>query len=213
MNRVRLVGTTLVILCAAGVSAALASQQSASEPPAKRDGAVAAPQTAEHTYQVDAVHSSLVFRIEHMGIAPFYGVFKDISGTYQFDPEHPEQARFEMTVNVDSIDSHNEHRDNDLKSPTFFNVTEFPEMKFKSTSVQVSGKSMKVAGDLTLHGVTKSIDVDMTYMGRQEGRRGVKTGFDISFTIKRSDFGMDAMVGGGLSDEVRIVMGLEGGKR
>lgn len=214
MNRVRVFGTAIVVLSAAGVSAALASQRSATVAPAIASSILAAPQADEHTYSVDTVHSSVVFRIDHSGIAPFYGVFNEFSGTYQFDPDNPEKASFEITVKADSVDTRNEGRDNHVKSADFFNVTEYPEMTFKSTSVKASGKNLKVTGDLTFHGQTKPVNVDMIYMGKSEGRRGVKTGFDVQFTFKRSEFGVDHYVAeGGLGDEIKMLIGLEGAKQ
>ena len=215
MNRVRLIGTALAVLCAAGATMALASQRGAAALETVGATAVGLHQTTPETYKVDGVHSSIIFRIDHMGIAPFYGAFTDVSGTYQYDPDHPERSSFNIVVKTDSVDTRNENRDNHLKSPDFFNAVEYPEITFKSTKVLPAGKNkLKVTGDLTLHGQTQPVEVDMTLVGRSETKQGFKSGFDVTFAFKRSDFGMDTYVAeGGLGDEVKLMIGLEGARQ
>lgn len=214
MNRVSMIGSALVVLCAAGATAALASQRGEA---VIAQSLVAVPvihETEAETYKVDGKHSSVIFRIEHLGIAPFYAAFKDMSGTYQYNPEHPEQSSFDILIKTDSVDSRNEGRDKHLKSPDFFNATEYPDITFKSTKVEVAGNNkLKVTGDMTLHGVTKSVKVSMTLIGRKETRQGFKSGFEVMFSFKRSDYGMDTYITeGALGDEVKIMIGLEGAR-
>lgn len=166
---------------------------------------------AAESYTIDGSHSSVVFRVKHMNVSNFYGRFNDISGKLNLDAANPEASSIEVTLKTESIDTANEKRDNHLKSPDFFNAKEFPTLTFKSTKVEAGeGETLKVTGDLTLHGVTKSITVDVEKTGTADHPRGGKvTGVASTFTIKRSEFGMDYMLSG-LSDEVTIMIGLEG---
>ncbi len=164
-------------------------------------------------YTVDGVHSSVVFCIKHLGVAPFYGRFNETTGSFTFDAAEPEAATVNVEIKTDSVDSNADRRDNHLKSPDFFNVREFPAITFKSTGVTKTGdKTMDIAGDLTMHGVTKSITASATFGGEGEkGRFGYRAGFDIQFTVNRTDFGMDTYSDTGmLGDEVKIMIGLEG---
>ncbi|MHC5024475.1 MAG: YceI family protein [Planctomycetota bacterium] len=164
------------------------------------------------TFTVDTVHSSMVFKIRHMGVANFMGRFNEISGSYVFDPDDPSSASFDLRIPVTSVDSNSERRDRHLKSPDFFNVAEHPEMTFRSKSVKAHGEDLlRVSGDLTMHGVTKQLSVDMHLIGIGDTAQGFKSGFETTFTVKRSDFSMDTYVAeGGLGDEVQVTVCLEG---
>lgn len=217
-SRARTALTIVAGLGALGVSLGLAARQSASNAAAGAAATAAVASTTQNAtekYEIDPVHSSVVFRISHLGVAPFYATFNDIGGSYSLTPGDLGKSNFDITVKADSVDSRNPGRDRHLKSPDFFNVAEYPEITFKSTKVEASGDDkIRVTGDLTMHGVTKSIPVDMTLIGRQDtGRQGFKSGFEAIFTIKRTDFGMDTYVAeGGLGDEVKLYIGLEGAR-
>ena len=166
-----------------------------------------------HTYSVDPVHSTVIFRIKHFGVSYFYGRFNSPSGTFSFDPENPAGSSFDITVKTDRVDTHSPKRDGHLKSADFFNARQFPEITFKSTSVkEVRGDTLKVTGDLGLHGQTREITIDLHHVGSSDTRRGQLCGFETTFTIKRSDFGMKFMLGG-VGDEVTLMVSLEGRKK
>jgi polyisoprenoid-binding protein YceI len=170
--------------------------------------------TGSESFEIDSVHSSVVFKIQHMGIANFYGRFNDISGTYSIDAANPASSNFDIHVKTDSVDTKNAKRDGHLKSPDFFNAAEFPEIAFKSTKVSGEGNNLKVTGDLTLHGVTKPATVNLALFPAKQTPQGYKSGFETTFTIKRTDFDMDTYVAeGGLGDEVQITVAGEGLKR
>lgn len=143
----------------------------------------------------------------------FYAVFKDISGTVNFDNEDPSKSSVELSVPVESIDSRNPKRDQHLKSPDFFNAAQFPTLSFKSTKVEANGESYRITGDFSLHGVTQPITIDFKRGKDGKGMNGeVIVGGETRFTIKRSDYGMDFMQGA-LGDEVHIVLSIEAVKQ
>jgi polyisoprenoid-binding protein YceI len=165
------------------------------------------------TYKIDPVHSSVAFSIKHLGVTDFYGRFNDISGTVVFDKDDPSKSSVELTVPVESVDTHNPKRDQHLKSPDFFNAKQFPVITFKSNKVEPNGDTYKVSGDFTLHGVTKPLTVDFKKGGEGKGMQNeIRGGGETRFTIKRSDFGMNFMLGG-LGAEVTILLSLEGIKQ
>jgi len=157
------------------------------------------------------VHSTVIFRVNHMGTSWVYGRFDDVSGTFTVDEKSPE---FDISVNADSVDTNNKQRDTHLKSADFFSVKEFPTITFKSTSVTSTGeKKFDVTGDLTLHGVTKSITVPIDFVGAAESKQmGSRAGYEALFSVKRSDYGMDKMVGP-VGDEIHLTVSFEGVKQ
>jgi polyisoprenoid-binding protein YceI len=172
---------------------------------------LAVPALAAETYEVDPVHSAVIFRVGHLGVSHTYGRFNDISGQVVLDAADPSKSSVEITVKADSVDTFSEKRDQHLKSPDFFNAKQFPELTFKSRSVKKTGESeFEVAGDLTLHGVTRPVTVKVQHLGSgSDPWGGYRAGFETTFDIRRSDFGMDYMPGG-VSDEVRLIVAVEG---
>jgi len=168
---------------------------------------------AADQYKVDPVHSSVIFRIQHLGVSYLYGRFNDKSGTVTIDESDPTKDAFDVSVKTDSIDTANPMRDKDLKSGDFFSVQEFPAITFKSTAVKPTGDNkLEVTGDLTLHGKTKSITVTLDRTGTKDTRMGHRTGLEGSFTVKRSEYGMDHMLDA-VGDEVTLMISLESVKQ
>ncbi|MCK6455436.1 MAG: YceI family protein [Phycisphaerae bacterium] len=163
-------------------------------------------------YSIDASHSAVLFKIRHLETSWFYGRFNHFSGKISFDEQKPEEMTIGVTVKAASIDTGNTKRDLHLKSPDFFNAKQFPKITFKSQKVKRASegnKTYEVSGELTLHGVTKNITVQLTHVGSGKGMSGGKlVGFHTNFTIKRSDFGMGYMQKG-LGDDVEITVSLE----
>jgi polyisoprenoid-binding protein YceI len=164
------------------------------------------------TYQVDPIHSTLIFQAKHMGTSNFYGRFNDVSGSFRLDDANPANGAFQVQVKAESIDTGNAKRDQHLKSPDFFNSKQFPLITFKSTQVKKGGDgSYEATGDLTLHGVTRPVSVSVAKTGAGKDPRGRQiAGVEAKLTLKRSDFGMRFMLEG-VSDEVQITVSLEGG--
>jgi polyisoprenoid-binding protein YceI len=169
---------------------------------------------AADSFNVDPVHSSTIFRIHHFNAGYVWGFIGGPTGTFEYDAADPSKVSFNVSVSLDTLDTRNDQRDNDLKGPDWFNAKQFPSIDFKSTSVKKTGdNTYDVTGDFTLHGVTKSITVNMQMTGVGQGMRGeTRTGFETTFTIQRSDFDMKAMPGG-VGEDVRIIVGLEGIKQ
>lgn len=170
---------------------------------------------APATYKVDPVHSSNVFRIKHNNVANFYGRFKEMSGSVNWDDADPTASSLKVEIPAASVDTGAGARDNHLKSPDFFNAAQFPTISFVSSSVTKSAdNTYKVSGDLTLHGVTKPVTVDLVKTGAgKDGRSGKDLiGLETTFTVKRTDYGMDFMVGP-LGDDVQIIVSLEAAKQ
>jgi polyisoprenoid-binding protein YceI len=160
---------------------------------------------------VDTVHSSVVFRVKHMDVAHFYGTFNKMTGDFTLDEQDPAKSSVAIEIDANSIDSNNEKRDLHLKGPDFFSVKEYPTITFKSRSVARKGSDWEVAGDLTMHGVTKPLTMTVTPTGTiDDPRAGKKAGFETQFTIKRSDFGMTyGTERKALGDEVLLIVAVE----
>jgi polyisoprenoid-binding protein YceI len=169
------------------------------------------PAIATETYQVDPVHSAAVFRIKHLGITYLYGRFNDLSGTLKIDDKTPANSVVQIYAKTKSIDTFNSERDNHLRSPDFFDAKKFDIISFKSkTFTKVSEDTYEVTGDLALHGVTRPLTVKVQRTGSgKDPWGGFRTGFETTFTIRRSDFGMSFMMEG-VGDEVRIILSIEG---
>jgi polyisoprenoid-binding protein YceI len=159
-------------------------------------------------YDIDAVHSSVDFKIRHLGITWVRGSFNEISGQVHFDAEKPEKSQIEVEVKAASVNTRNEGRDKHLRSEDYFNVDAFPTISFKSSSLkkQKDG-TYKMTGDLTLLGDTHEITTTLTDSGEVDGMHGEKRrgGEMADMVIKRSDYGMKKMVGP-IGDEVHLFL-------
>ena len=168
---------------------------------------------AAESYTLDAVHSAVTFKIKHMGVGFTHGRFNKIEGKFTFDDANPDNAgSFEFTVQSESIDTNSQGRDDHLRKPEFFNVEKHPTITFKSTKVKLTGKhTYEVTGDMTLLGKTRPLTVTLKRIGAgKDPWGGYRTGFETSFTIKRSEFGMTEMLGP-IGDEVYLTVAVEGG--
>ncbi|HET8746919.1 MAG TPA: YceI family protein [Ramlibacter sp.] len=161
-------------------------------------------------YKVDPAHSGAFFEIGHMGgISRFMGRFNDIAGDLVVDA--PEKSKINVTIKTDSVDTNHEGLNKHLKSPDFFNAVQFPTLSFVSTGVKLDGNGEgTVAGNLTLHGVTKPVTLKLKHIGSGKGMKGEqRVGYVATGTIKRTDFGMTYGVPGAATDEVDLRIGIE----
>jgi polyisoprenoid-binding protein YceI len=172
--------------------------------------------SAPETYEVDPVHSSVVFRTKHMGISHFHGRFNGISGEKSklvYDPEDPTKSSILLVIDAESIDTANANRDRHLKSPDFLSTKENPEIVFESKQVSGTSEALEVAGDLTLHGVTRPITAKAQVIGRGEVGRSqdFRTGFDAHFTVDMPEFEFEFVKQnpGSLGPEVDLTISLQ----
>ncbi len=165
-----------------------------------------------NTFKVDPVHSTIIFGIGHLGVGYFYGRINSPFGEFHLDPDNPSNCSFEISAKAENVDTHSGRRDGHIKSADFLNARQFPEISFKSTAVKKAGtNSYRVTGDMTVHGVTKSITIEIEHLGTRQTQMGYRAGFKTTLTISRSDFGVDFMPQG-LGDEVTLMIGIEGKK-
>ena len=173
-----------------------------------------ASQALADTYTVDKAHSEAAFQVRHI-FTKVRGTFRDFSGTINFDKAKPESSTVEFRIKTASIDTGIQKRDDHLRTADFFDVATHPEIVFKSTKVVSKGNNQfEVTGDFTMHGVTKSITLPVTFLGEQKFMKGTKAGFETALTINRKDYGLNwnrALESGGVlvGDEVEIEINVE----
>jgi polyisoprenoid-binding protein YceI len=162
------------------------------------------------TYNLDSMHSMPSFTFEHLKLSSFRGRFEKTAGTVEFDPVR-QSGSVDIVINIDSVSTGVPMLDQFLMSAKFFDAARFPTATFKSTSFKFSGEQLiSVSGDLSLHGITKPIVLEILYQScREHPLLNVPScGADASVTIKRSEFGLDAFVGND-SDEVKVEIAVE----
>lgn len=156
----------------------------------------------------DKPHSQLGFTVTHLGISEVSGTFNDFVATINASKPDFSDAVVELDARVASIDTRVDARNNHLKSADFFDAEKFPSLKFKSTSLKKSGANQyQLTGDLTMHGITKPVTMNLTYNGTIENPMSKKptTGFQLTGVIKRSEFNIgEKFPAPMISDEVRI---------
>ncbi len=166
---------------------------------------------ASTTYKVDPVHSFVIFRIKHMDVGHVYGRFNEPNGTITIDDADPAKSSFTLELQVQKVDTGVQKRDDHLRSSDFFNAKQFPTIKFASKEVRKSDKGYEVTGDLTMHGITKSITINLEQTGQAAMGQRQLIGFESTVDLKRSDFGIKFMLGPA-ADDVRLIISLEAGK-
>ena len=145
-------------------------------------------------WQIDPAHTTAGFTVRHMGISNVHGRFVKTTGSATIDDSDMTKSSVNATMDVNSIDTGNENRDNDLKSPNYFDAAQFPTITFKSKSVSKNGEGkLKVVGDLTIHGVTKEVTLDVDGPSAPLEQRGNKRrGLSATTSVNRKDFGVGA---------------------
>ena len=164
------------------------------------------------TFAVNKPHTIVAFTVDRLGLTKMLGSFSKVDGEFTIDRNNPVASSASLTIDTASLYTGFEARDKHLRSPDFFNVQEFPEMKFVSTKVERTGeKTAKVTGNLTLLGVTKPVTLDVVLNNIKTDARTKKdlAGFSAQGTLKRSDFGMKYLVGA-ISDDVTLMVELLG---
>jgi polyisoprenoid-binding protein YceI len=167
-------------------------------------------------YQIDPSHSSATFSIKHMMIAKVHGGFEKLSGKLNYDPAQLGKSSIEVVIETASVNTREAQRDAHLKSADFFDVEKYPQITFKSVSVEKAGDDLKVVGDLTIHGVTKQVTLQMESPSEELKDPWGNTKMAVSGTtkIKRKDFGLAwnaALEAGGVlvGDDVNITLDVQ----
>ena len=169
------------------------------------------------TWKFDPTHSSAEFAARHMMVSTVRGGFRNVTGTLEFDPENPEAASVEATIDVSEMTSTGvDDRDNHLKSADFLDVEKYPTITFKSTRVERTGENTgKIYGDLTIRDVTREVVINAEYLGKVTSPFGGEVaGFEGTTKINREDFGLTwnmAIEGGGVlvGKELKISLSVE----
>ena len=173
----------------------------------------AAPSHAQTTtWQIDPAHANAQFTVRHLSISNVSGQFNKMSGTVQLDPKDITKTVVNATIDVSSIDTRDSHRDDDLKSDGFFDVTKYPTMTFVSTKIEQAGPGkLKMTGNLTMHGVTKVVtfDVDGPSDAITDPWKNQRRGASATATINRRDFGIEKYPAAAIGDDVKITLDIE----
>ena len=161
------------------------------------------------SFVVDPVHSLAMFRVNHFDTANFYGRFNRMEGAVVVEAD--EVKSLDIRVDAESVDTNNKDRDAHLRGPDFFDTKQFPDITFKSKSVKkTADKTFEVVGELTLRGATKPVTVTLIKIG--EGKNVQQQdiiGYETTFKIIRSEYGVTGYVGKGLGDEVTLTVSIE----
>jgi len=168
------------------------------------------------TWNIDPAHSSAQFTVRHLGISNVSGAFTKVSGSVTLDDKDITQSQVNATIDAASIDTRQPDRDKDLRSPNFLDVEKYPTLEFKSKRIVKSGDKLQLVGDLTLHGTTREVtlDVDGPTPELADPWGNLRRGFSATTTINRKDYGVvwnntlktgEAVVG----DNVKIQLDIE----
>jgi polyisoprenoid-binding protein YceI len=145
----------------------------------------------QNTWNIDSAHSSIQFSARHMVITKVRGAFKSYRGTIELDEADKTRSRVSVEIDVASIDTAEAKRDGHLKSSDFLDVAQFPTLRFESRSIVAHGDSYSVAGDLTLHGVTRPVTLSAEFQGQaKDPWGGERVAFTAKTSIQREDFGL-----------------------
>lgn len=162
------------------------------------------------TWKIDPMHSAAQFSVRHLGISTVRGEFKNVSGSVGYDPADPTKTTLEATIDAATVDTRIEMRDKDLRSPNFLDVAKYPTIIFKSKHTEAAGSGkLRITGDLTIHGVTKEVVLDVDGPSAPiSAMGGIRIGASATTTINRKDFGVNgapSMVG----DDITITIDVE----
>lgn len=223
---IALAAVSMIALAACGKpqeAAAPAEAQAAPAPSAEAEAAAAAAETAPveapfdvsmtvpGVYKADTNHAYITFSYDHQGYSRPWLRWRSWTGDLNWNPAAPDQSSIAVVIDAASIDSGVDKFDDHLKSADFFEVEKYPQITFNSTSVTIDGPaSAKIAGDLTVKGVTKpvTLDVKINRAADDDFAKGYKLGFSGTTSFKRSDFGVDKYAPF-VGDDVEIVVEAE----
>jgi polyisoprenoid-binding protein YceI len=162
----------------------------------------------------DVAHSSISFWVRHLMVSKVHGRFTTWTGTLEFDEANPAASRLEVEIDVASIDTREPQRDAHLRSPDFFDAAKYPHITFKAAGAAPAGsRRFRVNGDLTIHGVSRPVTLDVEYAGRvKDPWGGERAGFSARTTINRKDYGLtwnQVIEGGGIMVDDKVEISIE----
>ena len=164
-------------------------------------------------YTLDPDHATLLWKINHLGFSTFIGRFNDFDASLDFDPENIESSQVEVVINTAGLDINNEEFAEELRGDAWFNVEQFPQAVFRSTSFveAIDEDTFIFSGDLTLLGVTAPVDLEINFHGggRNFLTRSYTLGFSASTSFLRSDYGLDRFTSFGVGDEIELEIHVE----
>jgi polyisoprenoid-binding protein YceI len=162
-------------------------------------------------YKIDPAHSFIEFSINHLGMSLLHGRFNDLSGSFVYDSASPNDSRINLDIDPASVDTNHAERDKHLRSKDFLDVKTYPEAKFVSTSYTPGTAGMGLLkGDLTLHGVTKPVEIALQSIGAGDDPwGGYRRGFEGKTTFTMADFGILKNLGP-KSGDVEMILSIEG---
>jgi polyisoprenoid-binding protein YceI len=168
---------------------------------------------AQDAWQLDPPHSSAQFSVRHLGVSTVRGAFTKVSGSVVYDPANLNKSSIQAAIEAASVDTRVEMRDNDLRSPRFLDAQKYPTITFQSKKVEAAGADkLKVTGDLTIHGVTKEVvlDVDGPTPSIKDpmGKDRLRMGASATTKINRNDFGVSGLPGI-VGDDITITLDVE----
>src|SRR6185369_6142244 len=163
-------------------------------------------------YKIDPNHSSANFSVRHMKVSTVKGRFSDVQGVITYDPQDVTRSTVKAVIKTSTITTDNAKRDDDLKSPNFFDVTKYPEIKFESTKIEKRGDQYVAIGNLTIKDVTKQVELPFTVTTAELGGKK-RLGSDATLTINRNDYHVDwNKMHGVVDDTVKIELNIEAGQ-
>ena len=174
--------------------------------------------SAADNYEIDSSHSSVEFSVKHMMVSNVKGTFDTFSGTLLFDPDNIENSSVDISIDVTSVNTRNQKRDDHLRSADFFDAANHAAITFKSDKVAKKGDGYVVSGTLVMHGVSKKVDLPFVLNGPVQNPWGQTViGIELEYKLNRKDYGLEwnkAMDNGGVvvGDEVKIEINIEATK-
>jgi len=161
---------------------------------------------ADYVLDKKGQHASVNFKVSHLGFSYIVGRFNNFEGSFSHDPSNPSASKASVTINAKSVDTNHAERDKHLRSTDFLEVSKYPTITFESTAYVAGSGGDKLMGDLTIHGVTKAVSIDVNHIGEgADPWNGYRSGFAGSIVLQASDFDLPEWVG-----DIVISLNVEG---